>query len=173
MNRCAKDPAGGRVAGPENGQAGSGRGPAGWRYRGGRRGGLRPGRPGAPEPRPAPSCRPCRRRRRRRRAPEAGGDFLCPPRPRPGRRLRPSLARRPPAPTKRRAEGRGGGAPEGGTGPQAKPTGVSGDGPEGVAAGGTDAWLPGAAGGGPVTRGGGAENRSGLRVAAFPWGRLR
>lgn len=62
-------------------------------------------RPGAPEPRPAPFYPP---RRRRRRAPEAGGDFLCPPRQRPlGRRRRLSLAPRPPAPTKRRAEGRG------------------------------------------------------------------
>lgn len=54
-----------------------------------------------------------------------------------GRRLRRSGGRR----------GGAGGAQEGGTGPRAKTTGVSGDGPEGVAAGGRDAWLPGAAGG--------------------------
>lgn len=112
----------------------------------------RGGRGGRGPPTPPPP----RRRRCCRRAPEAGGDFLCPPRPRPpGRRLRPSLASRPPAPTKPRAEGRGRRRPGGRHGPQAKRTGVSGAGPLRVAAGGRDARLPGAAGGGPVTHGAG------------------
>eukprot|EP00069_Balaena_mysticetus_P008206 bmy_05816T0 len=98
--------------------------------RGGGRRDAGPGRLGALEPQPVPRPGPHPPRRRRgRRAPEAGGDFLCPPRPRPpGRRLRLSLAPRPPAPRKRGRRGGAGGAREGGTGPQAKTTRVSGAG---------------------------------------------
>ena len=78
-------------------------------------------------------------RRRGRRAPEAGGDFLCPPHPRPpGRRLRLSLAPRTPAPTKRGRRGGAAGAREGDTGLQAKPTRVSWD-----RAGGSHGWREG------------------------------
>lgn len=153
-----KEPRGRPRAGTENGQSGSGHG---WAATVG--GIRRPGAAGAEVPGlsdggrgghgPPPPPPPCRRRRR---APEAGGDFLCPPHPRPpGRRLRPSLAQQPAAPTKRRAEGRGRRRPGGRHGPQAKPTGVSGAEPQLVAAGGRDAWLPGKAGGGPVTHGAG------------------
>lgn len=85
---------------------------------------------------PSHSPRLCRRRR----APEAGGDFLCPPRPRPpGRRLRLSLAP-PAAGSQTQAEGGGEGqAAPGREAPGRGPSrpGVSGAGLEGAAAGGT------------------------------------
>ncbi|XP_042849623.1 olfactory receptor 8S1-like [Panthera tigris] len=142
-----KEPRGRPRAGTENGQSGSGRGWAatvGWI--------RRPGAAGAE----VPGSTRLSDGGRGGHAPEAGGDFLCPPHPRPpGRRLRPSLAQQPAAPTKRRAEGRGRRRPGGRHGPQAKPTGVSGAEPQLVAAGGRDARLPGKAGGGLVTHGAG------------------
>lgn len=65
--------------------------------------------------------------------------------------------------------GGAGGAREGGTGPRAKPTGGEWS-RAGRSCGWRDSWLPGAAGGGSVTHGGGEEDRRGFRVAAFPGG---
>lgn len=189
MNPCAKNPVGGRVAGTENGQSERGRRPAATAGRD--RDARARGVPGVASPgwrAPSTGARQADPGRRSRGPPPstpraAAAAAAAEPRKRAGiscarpasarwaavsacrwlrgRRLRRSTGRR----------GGAGGAQEGGTGPQAKPTGVSGDGLEGLAARGRDAWLPGAVGGGPVTRGGGEENRRGLWVAAFPWGR--
>lgn len=80
-------------------------------------------------------------RRRGRRAPEAGGDFCaCPTRARAGAAV-PGLSLAPgrtPAPTRRGREGGAGGARDGDTGLQAKPTRVSWG-----RAGGSHGWREG------------------------------
>lgn len=161
MNLCANDPTGGRVAGTEDGQSGRGRGraakvgrdPGAWAHsvqgrRAPRCGSGPPGGPGGaarpPPLPPRPSAPP------RPPSPGSGRGFPVPAPPAPAGPPSPPVAGSAAAAgsEEARAEGRGRRRPGG----RHRATGQDDRGEwgraEGVAAGGRDAWLPGAVSGG-------------------------
>lgn len=175
MNLCAKDPTGGRVARTEDGQSGRGRGPGAWAHgvqgrRAPRCGSGPPGGPGGaarPPPRPPrPSAPP------RPPSPGSGRGFPVPAPPAPAGPPSPPVAGSAAAGSEEaRAEGRGRRRPGG----RHRATGQDDRGEwgraEGVAAGGRDAWLPGAVSGAghPWGRGGGSSRPLGRCHSGGMW----